>query len=376
MNKDIIVIGGYGHVGSQICTLLSEHYPGHVYAAGRSLERAEQFCKATGSKVKPLRLDLTEKADPRLLKRAKLVVMCMDQQDTAFAEACLQNGVYYVDVSANGAFLARLEALASSSRPFAGTAVLSVGLAPGLTNMLARHASEAMDHTDCADITIMLGLGDRHGKAAIEWTIDNLRADFDIMEKGSLVAATSFTSGKISDLGEGLGRRTAYRFPFSDQQTLPRTLGIASVSTRLCFDSRIATGSVALMQKFGLKKMLHSQRMRKAAVWSFSKLRYGSDQYAIKVDACGTKNGLPYVAEYGIQGRNEARITARTAAAVAGAIYSATLPPGIFHIEELFTLELASDHLSLRLADTTKSDQSFTIDEIRCWTRELFQQHK
>ncbi|MFF2015520.1 saccharopine dehydrogenase family protein [Paenibacillus sp. NPDC058177] len=373
MNKDIIVIGGYGHVGSQICTLLSERYPGHVYAAGRSLERAEQFSKTKGGKVKPLRLDLTKKADPKLLKRAKLVVMCMDQKDTAFAEACSQNGVYYVDVSANGAFLTRLEALASPSRTLPGTAVLSVGLAPGLTNMLVRQASEAMDHTNRADITIMLGLGDSHGKAAIEWTVDNLRVDFDIVENGSLVAATSFTSGKTSDLGKGLGRRTAYRFPFSDQQTLPRTLGIPSISTRLCFDSRIATGSVALLQKFGLKKMLRSERMRKAAVWSFGKLRYGSDQFAIKVDAYGTKNGLPFTAEYGLQGSNEARTTARTAAAVAGAIYDAILPPGIFHIEELFTMELASDRLSLRLTNSAENGQSFTIDEIRCWDREVFQ---
>ncbi|MFC3747201.1 saccharopine dehydrogenase family protein [Paenibacillus sp. GCM10012306] len=371
MNKDIIVIGGYGHVGSQICSLLSEYYPGHVYAAGRSLERAKQFCMTTDGKVKPLRLDLVEKADPELLKRTKIVIMCMDQQDTAFAEACLQNGVYYVDVSANGAFLTCLENLTSPSKPLPGTAVLSIGLAPGLTNMLARQASEAMDHTDRADITIMLGLGDSHGKAAIEWTLNNLRADFDIVENGSKVAVTSFTGGKISDLGEGLGRRIAYRFPFSDQQTLPRTLGIPSISTRLCFDSRIVTASVAWLQKFGLSKMLRSERMRKAAVWSFGKLRYGSDQFAIKVDAYGTKNGLPYTTEYGLQGENEAQITARVAASVAGAIYSAALPPGVFHIEELFTITLARDRLSLRLADTTGTGQSYTIDEITCWTREV-----
>jgi saccharopine dehydrogenase (NAD+, L-lysine-forming) len=370
MRKEIIVIGGYGHVGSQICTLLSESYPGDVYAAGRNLERAQQFSRSTGGKVKPLRLDLTQKPDTRLLQRAKIVVMCMDQQDTSFAEACLKNGVHYVDVSANGAFLTRLETLAPPTGQGSGTAVLSVGLAPGLTNMLARQASLAMSQTDRIDITIMLGLGDSHGQAAIEWTVDNLRADFDVMEKGQRMSVDSFTSGKATNLGNGLGRRTAYRFPFSDQQTLPRTLSVPSISTRLCFDSKLATASVALLQKLGMKRLLRNTRMRNAAVWSFGKLRYGSEQFAIKVDAYGSKNGSRMTSEWGIQGEHEARITARVAAAVAGAMYGAAVPPGIFHIEELFALDLSENHLSLRLAEVAEDSKSFTIDGITCWSHE------
>ncbi|MCW1836819.1 hypothetical protein OLZ11_10010 [Bacillus xiamenensis] len=36
MKSKIMVIGGYGHVGQQICLQLSEQYPGQVFAAGRS----------------------------------------------------------------------------------------------------------------------------------------------------------------------------------------------------------------------------------------------------------------------------------------------------------------------------------------------------
>lgn len=48
MRTEIVVIGGYGHVGGQICTLLSEKFPQAVYAAGRNFKRAEQFSKSTG----------------------------------------------------------------------------------------------------------------------------------------------------------------------------------------------------------------------------------------------------------------------------------------------------------------------------------------
>ncbi|GED27534.1 hypothetical protein BAG01nite_36360 [Brevibacillus agri] len=61
MDKDkIVVVGGYGYVGATICKELGNLYPGRVYAAGRSLEKAEAFCRETAGKVRPLRFDLRQ----------------------------------------------------------------------------------------------------------------------------------------------------------------------------------------------------------------------------------------------------------------------------------------------------------------------------
>src|SRR4030095_227327 len=115
MKTDIIVVGGYGHVGGQICEQLAIQYPGRVYAAGRSLERAQQFCKKIGGRVMPLRLAVGEPLEEKVLERVKLVVMCLDQTDTAFAKACLLAGTDYVDVSANGAFLEAMEQMSETT---------------------------------------------------------------------------------------------------------------------------------------------------------------------------------------------------------------------------------------------------------------------
>lgn len=383
--QDIMVIGGYGHVGAQICTLLGRSFPGKVYAAGRSLEKARRFCDSTGGAVRPLRFDLAEPVDPQWLKRVKLVVMCLDQQDPAFLLACLRSGTDYVDVSANGAFFAALDALGDSAGPLHGTAVLSVGLAPGLTNLLAARASRALAQTRSIDISVMLGLGDSHGQAAIEWTVDNLHAAYPVTEAGRQVTVRSFSGGQATDFGGNLGRRKAYRFPFSDQQTLPRTLQVPSVATRLCFDSRLSTAVLALLQPMGLLRLLKRPRIRRAAVAAFGRFRFGSERYAIKIDARGQKNGRPAVCEYGIQGSREADITAKTAAAAAKAVYTAALPPGIFHMEQLFTIGLTDNRLTLGLAEQATaanaagaaaaspvSSAAFTaeIDDVFCWSRE------
>lgn len=155
-----------------------------------------------------------EAASPELLGKVKLVVMCLDQQDTRLAEACLQSGTHYVDVSASGDFLTMLQRLDPVKHKLKAAAVLSVGLAPGLTNLLAAQAVQELDHTEQIDISIMLGLGDSHGQAAMEWTVDNLGADFEITEHGRPRTASSFTEAKAADFGFALRTHRAYRFPF------------------------------------------------------------------------------------------------------------------------------------------------------------------
>ncbi|MNI54315.1 hypothetical protein D3C73_1092050 [compost metagenome] len=257
----------------------------------------------------------------------------------------------------------------TASEELRATAILSVGLAPGLTNLLALQAKQTMDQIKSVDIAIMLGLGDSHGKAAIEWTVDSLNSSFRIMDNNRRMTVDSFTEGKKTDFGGDLGQHRAYRFPFSDQQTLPHTLDIGSISTRLCFDSRVVTVLLALMKRLGLARLLRSKRIRNLMVSSMSKLRFGSDRYAVKVDAYGQKGGLDASVHYFLQGTNESKITAITAAAVADAVYCVELPAGVHHVEQLFELSLHEDHVTLKVTGAAGNQASFKMEDVRCWSR-------
>lgn len=371
MKTDIIVIGGYGHVGSQISRILGERYPGKVYAAGRNLQRAEEFSRSTGGKVKPLRLTADQPIDPQLLDKTRLVVMCLDQEDTRLAAACLQSGTHYVDVSANGEFLTQLQQLDPVKHGFQASALLSVGLAPGLTNLLAAQAARELTHAESIDISIMLGLGDSHGQAALEWTVDNLAADFTITEHGRPRRVSSFTEAKAADFGFDLRQHRVYRFPFSDQITLPLTLGVPSVSTRACFDSRGATSAAALLRRTGLTRLLRNRTVRNLAVKALSRISFGSEGYAVKVDAYGSLDGKPAKIEYGITGVHEAAITAVTAAGVALRLYESAPEPGIYHIEQLFTLTSEGEQCVLipSASDPAAASFRYPLDGLAIWSR-------
>jgi saccharopine dehydrogenase (NAD+, L-lysine-forming) len=263
LKNRILVIGGYGMVGRRICKELGRRYPGRVFAVGRDLKKATDFSATTTGAVGPLRFDMHGDETPeRLLKNAQLVIMCLDQSDSRFLEACILGRVTYIDITASADFHRMAERLGNVAKHIETTAILSVGLAPGLTNLLVKYITAEFDEIDDANIAILLGLGDRHGRAAVEWTVDNLHGDYEVLGRnGGTKRVQALSEGRRVTF-PGIGMRTAYRFNFSDQHILPRTLSIPSVTSRLCFDSEIVGRLLAFLKRVGALALLRRPWIR------------------------------------------------------------------------------------------------------------------
>ncbi len=337
MSSNILVVGGYGAVGRVAATRLAERYPGRVIAAGRNYDKANELSKATSRKILPLALDiLTAHEAPEILDEVALVIMSLDLPDTRFAEMCLQNGVDYVDVTATSTYLARVETLHEVAQAGEGTAVLSVGITPGLTNLLASYAKSHCDDLQQLDIHILLGLGEAHGEAAVRWMVENLNGSFSVQENGKAKFVENFTDGEQTVFPGKLGRRTTYRFDFSDQHVLPRTLGINTVSTRIGFESALMTDLIALAKKIGLLTLLRYQWAQDALVKLLQTLRFGTELFVAQVDAQGLANGQWQTSSSAISGDGEGRVTGLVAAQVAERLVKGNFPSGVYHIEQLF----------------------------------------
>jgi saccharopine dehydrogenase-like NADP-dependent oxidoreductase len=333
----ILVVGGYGAVDRVIRATLSESFPGRVIAAGRSYEKAQVLATTTQHRVVPAQLDLFEvDENSTLWDGVSLVVMCLDQPDTRFVELCLQKGIDYVDITATYDFLAKVEALETMAKTSGSTVVLSVGIAPGLTNLLARHAQSQFDEMPQVDIHILLGLGEAHGDAAIRWAVENFNTEFTVYEAGKAKRVHSIEDGKQTTFPGKLGRRTTYRFNFSDQHVLPRTLGLDSVSTRIAFDSTLMTNLLAFLKKVGLFKLLRYQWARDGMVKLLQIFRFGTEQFVAQVDAQGKVDGQQRIARYAVAGQSEARFTGLVAAQVAHELLTGNFASGVHHIEQLF----------------------------------------
>jgi short subunit dehydrogenase-like uncharacterized protein len=347
----ILIIGGYGQVGRAVADRLAPLFPGRVAVAGRSAAKAKTAAAGIGHGAEGREVDIFAADSAAALDGVALVLVCLDQTDTAFVEQCLARGVLYLDISAEYAFLSKVERLDGVARKTGATALLSVGVAPGLTNLLAARAAARMERVDRIDILLEFGLGDHHGQAAVEWMFDNLDAEYEVRENGRKKSVRSFGDSQEFRLPGAKTARATYRFNFPDQHVIGRTLDVPSVSTWIRFDDRLSTWAFAKSSQIGLGRLLRRRWWRRLAVWLFMNVHMGSDVCGVEVRATGrTKDGNETLT-LGIVGRKEALMTAIVAAETARQALTGELAPGVFHSEQAVALEPVIAALRRELPD-------------------------
>ena len=197
----ILIVGGYGHVGRSIARRIAPIFLGRVIVAGRNLDKARRTAAEIGHGVEARAICIRDPGAVETLHDVAIAVVCLDQCDTRFVEQCFARGIDYVDIRADYEFLSQVDGFDHLAKHNGATAMLSVGVARGLTKILAARAVERMDRTDRIDIVLELGLGDDHGRAALEWMFDNLDAAYEVQENGRPKSVRSF--------GESIKHRSA-----------------------------------------------------------------------------------------------------------------------------------------------------------------------
>ncbi|HYQ75007.1 saccharopine dehydrogenase [Cellulomonas sp.] len=312
----VLVLGGYGAVGARATADLRA--AGHApRTAGRDARRAD------------VALDLADRsAVARAAAGADVVLNAAGREDLDLVRAVTDAGTPFVDISAASAYLAAVERLDP-----AAPVLLSVGIAPGLTNLLAhavadRDAAAGRAPAGPLDVAVVLGAGEAHGAAATAWSLSLLGRTFpDTTRPGA--AVRSYTRGARFDLPAG--PRRLYRTDFSDQHALTRALG-RPVRTYFGTDTRFATGALAALTWLPplgrLAGRLHLP---------------GSEDWLLQVrDASG-----PRVT---VTGTGQSAATAAVAARAA--VLASTAPVGVHHLPDLVGLA----GLGLPLAVTWHDD--------------------
>ena len=222
-----LILGGYGASGAGVARLLAaqDH---QVTTAGRDRARADRV------------VDLRDGPDAlaAVLGGVDVVVNAAGIEDPHLVRTATGAGVAFVDITASGGYVAALERLEPPA-----PVLLSVGLAPGLTNLLALAAHGA--GAGRVDLALVVGGGERHGRAGVDWAFALLGRSFADPATGAPVR--NYTQPARFDL-PGLGRRRLYRADYSDQHTLTRDLGIP-VRTYFGLDSRSATALLAVLAR-------------------------------------------------------------------------------------------------------------------------------
>ncbi len=199
-------------------------------------------------RVRAARIDVTDHAEAaRILAGALVVVNAVQYQlNLDVMEAALAAGAHYLDMGGLFHVTGRQLELDARFKAAGRAALLGMGAAPGITNLLARHAAEQLDRV--REIHLRVGSLDRTRyrpapALAVSYSLKT------ILEEFSMEPAV-FTRGKLAFV-EPMSGATPHHFPppiglrhpmytiHSEVATLPvsyRDRGVREVSFKIAFD--------------------------------------------------------------------------------------------------------------------------------------------
>ncbi|MEJ3657482.1 NAD-dependent epimerase/dehydratase family protein [Actinomycetes bacterium KLBMP 9759] len=290
---DVLVLGGYGAVGAAVVAELRAS--GHeAFTAGRDAGRADRA------------VDLREPGLRGYREALDGIDVVVNAAGVESIDVVAATGpAAFVDITATTGYVHAVERLAP-----AGPVLLSVGLAPGLTNLLAAELHRERPARRI-DVAVLLGTGDAHGAAATDWTFGLLGQRFPDPATGEPVL--NFSGSRTFDV-PGAGRRRLVRADFADQHVLTRDLGIP-VRTWFGLTSRLATAGLALLS-----------RVPGAGAPPGDAHLPGSDAWLVQAVADDGRTRVR-------AGRGQSLATAEIAARAA--VLAPTLPAGVSHLHQV-----------------------------------------
>ncbi|MEE4198680.1 MAG: saccharopine dehydrogenase NADP-binding domain-containing protein [Bacteroidales bacterium] len=346
----ILIIGGYGNVGSKIVSILDSMQLFSITIAGRNLDKAHKLAKQYSKNVHSCKFDAQEFLQKKLyIKNNDIIISCIDLSDDKLAKFILENGKIYIDLTASYEYIQKVEQINDIALINKGLAVLSVGLVPGLSNLMIKHLqqiSKRLNHFEKAEIFVQLGLGDTNGKAAVQWILNNVNKEYIVKNKNQDFSYKPLTKGKYEEI---FGKRVLfYPFNFSDQHVVCNTLNINRVVSYLGFNSNLISILFSFLKKIGFFNLLKIKSVNNLLLKAFTKIRIGNDLFSLNTKLYTTDEK---VYSLSVLGKEEAVTTARIVCNLIRWIHFSynSLPVGVNHIEQLFSYEEAMKDLNFKI---------------------------
>jgi saccharopine dehydrogenase-like NADP-dependent oxidoreductase len=255
--KPIVVAGGAGAMGRITVRDLVETAPDdvEVVIADYNLPAAKALAKSYASQraVRAMRIDIKNVAGTaKALKGAFGVIGAVQHQlNVPLMQACLKAGAHYTDLGGLFHFTRKQLPMHKRFEKAGLLAVLGMGAAPGVVNVMARAAADEMDEVH--EIHVMVGGIDRTQGRPAGGPLGTSYSLATILDEANMPAAL-FTGGKFTfvepmsgvievKFPEPIGvRHPAYTI-HSEVATLPLSFkhkGVREVSFRIAFEDALA----------------------------------------------------------------------------------------------------------------------------------------
>jgi len=357
--RPLLVVGGYGLVGEQAARLLRRRHPElPLLLAGRRPESGARLAESLGART--VAVDVTD-PDPLagLPDRPAAVLAVVSDPADRLLVAAMRAGLPYADVNRAGhAGILDVAVAAARERPTAPV-LLSGSWLAGVSALLAAAAVAELGGADSVEITALTSSDDKVGPDSWGFS-DRLAWPYYGMRDGARRPTHPLTELRTVRCADGVERPAAL-IGTLEQTTLPLTLGVPTVQTRMALQSPASFYGLVGLKRSGALRAMARPALR------------GLRQALLQRPGTGDFAGLTVTASSGartvtvdvLDTRGQAHLSAAGAACAAERVLGLTggaLPAGLSFPEQF--ADSAADLEILRQAGVVVRRTGFSTDAV------------
>lgn len=250
----LLIVGGYGLVGSQVARQLHQRHPElKLVLGGRNPESGSALAASIGAST--VRIDsAAAKPLSALPERPAAVLAVVSDPDDRLLVDAMRRGIPIADVNrAGSAGILDVAVAVARERPSAPV-LLSGSWLAGLSALMAAAVVAELGTADRLELCALSSSDDRVGPDSWGFS-DRLAWPYYAMRNGRREPAHPLTGRQQVRCADGVVRPAALVGTL-EQTTLPLTLGVATVETRMALQSVASLyGLIGLKRSGGLRAL-------------------------------------------------------------------------------------------------------------------------
>ncbi len=293
----IVVVGGYGDIGSAVVEKLTDYSSHQITIAGRDIKRARAVCNQVKSYVGVLQVDVNERGTlTRVFENFDLVINCAGpfyQYGATCAKAAIDTRTHYIDICDDPGPLADLFALDEAARRAGVTVITGLGWNPGISNMAARLGANLLDKINDIKIAWVVGSGDSNGLAALKHTLHGITGDIPVFRNGKQVMLPAWTEMELVEFPAPLGELPEFLFGHPEPVTLPKSIKAKNITLRGGISPPWNNKALGFVRSLGFTRTQEKINSIAGIIHKVQKLFSigGVSNSGLRIDVLGAKDG-------------------------------------------------------------------------------------
>lgn len=349
MTKQVLILGGTGRVGSKVAADLIAHTDAEITIAGRNLVRGAEVSRQLGERVKFSAVDLSAASVLKdAIAQSDLVIHCagpFHYRTASVLQACIDQGVNYIDVSDHPSFTRKALAFRSNAESVGVTAIINTGIFPGISNSMVRRDVEQLDHAEKIHLSYVVAGSGGAGITVMRTTFLGLQRPFEAWIGGNWQTVKPYSDREVVEFPQ-YGKVGVYWFDMPEAFTLPDTFPVKTVITKFATVPKFYNYLTWSVARWWHPKLLQT----KAVIEFLSHVshsmtdvtdRFSGIGVAIRSEVTGEKDGRPMRCVSTMTHADTAVSSGIGTGTVAEMLLSGELKkPGVWAIEQALPTEL------------------------------------